>query len=66
MTSVHPSRDDVPAIDQAEDATGHPHTAGVEFTDDETLVATDVAVEAPEFGEDPDVETHDYEEPQSL
>lgn len=45
-----------PAVDAAETAPGHPHTKGVEFTDDETLVDD-------EFGEDPDVETHLDEAP---
>jgi len=66
MTNATPSNDETPSVDRAETAAGHPHTDDVEFTDDETLVATDVIGEAAAFGESPDVETHDYEEPQTL
>jgi len=66
MTDTTPTSDETPAGDAAETAQGHPHTEGVEFTDDETLVETHVVDDASEYGESPDVETHDYEEPQTL
>jgi hypothetical protein len=67
MARFTPSSDEAPAVDVAETAVGHPHTRGVEFADDETLVSdgTDDTVDE-EFGEAPDVETHDYEEPETL
>jgi hypothetical protein len=66
MTNATPSSDETPAVDRAETAEGHPHTHDVEFTDDETLVANEVIGGAAEFGESPDVETHDYEEPRTF
>jgi len=65
MARFDPSSDEAPAVDSAEIAVGHPHTLGVEYADDETLVPDGTVAEA-EFGEAPDVETHDYEEPTSL
>lgn len=66
MTSANltPSPDEIPAVDTAETADGHPHTLGVEYTDDEVLVgegpgSPDMAA----FGEEPDVETHVDEQP---
>jgi FKBP-type peptidyl-prolyl cis-trans isomerase 2 len=56
-----PSFDEVPAVDKAESADGHPHTLGVEYTDDETLVSIESPGADEEFGEDPDVEVHDDE-----
>ena len=47
-----------PAVDGAEVAVGHPHTLGVEYTDDEVLIDGEDAVAYAEYGEDPDVETH--------
>jgi len=68
MARLTPSSDEAPAVDEAETAVGHPHTRGVEYADDETLVldGTGDSPAAEEFGEAPDVETHDYEEPQTL
>jgi hypothetical protein len=61
-TNITPSPDDVPAVDRAEYATGHPHTLGVEFTDDELLVGEGPgSPDMTEFGEAPDVETHSDE-----
>ena len=61
-TNITPSPDDVPAVDRAEYATGHPHTLGVEFTDDELLVGEGPgSPDMAEFGEAPDVETHSVE-----
>jgi len=66
MTRFTPSSDEVPAVDRAETASGHPHTLGVEYTDDEVLIASDATIEVTEFGELPDIETHDYDEPHTL
>ena len=66
MARFSPSSDETPAVDTAETAIGHPHTLGVEYADDETLVPDGSGVDPAEFGEEPDVETHDYEEPQTL
>ena len=63
MARLTPSSDEAPAVDVAETAVGHPHTRGVEFADDETLVSDGTT---DEFGEAPDIETHDYEEPETL
>lgn len=61
-SNITPSPDDVPAVDRAELATGHPHTLGVEFTDDEILIGEGPgSPDMAEFGEAPDVETHDTE-----
>ena len=48
--------DDAPSIDRAETAVGHPHTLGVEYTDDEILIGD------AEFGEAPDIETYEDED----
>jgi len=67
MARISSSSDEVPAVDTAETAVGHPHTRGVEFADDETLVPDGTGDDTDaDFGEAPDVETHDYEEPQTL
>jgi len=67
MARLTPSSDEAPAVDVAETAVGHPHTRGVEFADDETLVSDGTTDDFPdEFGEAPDIETHDYEEPETL
>jgi len=66
MARLSPSSDEVPAVDTAETAIGHPHTRGVEYADDETLVPDGTGDDTTDFGEEPDVETHDYEEPQTL
>jgi hypothetical protein len=61
-SNITPSPDDVPAVDRAESVTGHPHTLGVEFTDDEILVGEGPgSPDMAEFGEAPDVETHSVE-----
>jgi hypothetical protein len=65
MARFDPSGEEVPAVDAAEIAVGHPHTLGVEYADDETLVP-DGTVGDLEIGEAPDIETHDYDEPTSL
>jgi len=65
MPRFDPSGDEAPAVDAAEIAVGHPHTLGVEYADDETLVP-DGTMPDVEIGEAPDVEMHDYEEPTSL
>jgi len=58
-----PSSDETPAVDRAELATGHPHTLGVEFTDDELLIGEGPgSPDMAEFGEAPDVETHSDED----
>jgi len=63
-SSITPSPDDVPAVDRAEHTTGHPHTLGVEFTDDEILIGEGPgSPDMAEFGEAPDVETHSVETP---
>jgi len=66
MARFSPSSDEAPAVDTAETAIGHPHTQGVEYADDETLVPDGTGDATEEYGEEPDVETHDYEEPQTL
>lgn len=53
-TNIPPSPDDVPAVDDAETAEGHPHTLGFEQNDAPVSADTD-------FGEEPDVETHSDE-----
>jgi hypothetical protein len=58
---LSPSSDEAPAVDEAESAIGHPHTLGVEYTDDETLITVESPGADEEFGEDPDIETHDDE-----
>ena len=60
--NLTPSSDETPAVDRAEAATGHPHTLGVEFTDNELLVGEGPgSPDMSEFGEAPDVETHTVE-----
>jgi hypothetical protein len=69
MARITPSSDEAPAVDAAETAPGHPHTRGVEYADDETLVPDgtgDSAAAVEDFGEAPDIETHDYEAPEAL
>jgi hypothetical protein len=66
VAPISPRSDEPPAIDRAETAIGHPHTLGVEFTDDETLVSDGTGDDIADFGEAPDIEVHDYEEPFSL
>lgn len=58
--------EELPAVDVAETASGHPHTKGVEYTDDEVLVGGDDPDEIGRFGEDPDIETHLDEGPHDL
>ena len=55
-----------PAVDVAETAAGHPHTKGVEYTDDEVLVGRDDEDDDDTFGEAPDIETHLDEGPPDL
>jgi hypothetical protein len=60
--NLTPSPDETPSTDPAEQADGHPHTLGVEFTDDEILVGEGPgSPDMTEFGEEPDVETHSAE-----
>ncbi|WP_411698377.1 hypothetical protein [Conyzicola sp.] len=66
MAPLSPIGDEPPAVDRAEIAVGHPHTLGVEYSDDETLVPDGTGGDVAEFGESPDIETHDYEEPLTL
>jgi hypothetical protein len=59
MSNTHltPSPDEIPAVDTAESAEGHPHTQG--FEQDDAAAPRDEA--DTEFGESPDVETHTTE-----
>ena len=66
MARISPSSDETPAIDAAETAIGHPHTLGVEYADDETLVPDGTGNDTSDYGEEPDIETHDYDEPHML
>jgi hypothetical protein len=63
VAPISASSDEPPAVDKAETAIGHPHTRGVEFTDDETLVPDGTGDDATDGGESRDVEAHDYDEP---
>jgi hypothetical protein len=53
-SNIPPSPDEIPAVDDAEMAEGHPQTFG--FEQDAAPATADT-----EFGEDPDVETHSTE-----
>ncbi|GAB3607871.1 hypothetical protein GCM10027413_32800 [Conyzicola nivalis] len=66
MTPLSPMGDEPASVDRAEIAIGHPHTLGVEYADDETLVPDGTGMDVADFGEAPDVEMHDYEEPHTL
>jgi hypothetical protein len=63
VATISPSSDEPSAIDRAEIAVGHPHTLGVEYTDDETLVPDGTGDDGTDSGESRDVHAHDYEEP---